>query len=121
MGKFDDFIAMPLSKQGKRLLREWMEIDKLCYLNKRISYLVRRRNGENLPVEYEIIYRIKSFTIQNDRTIIGIKNTRNHPQQSCFSGTVRTEQTKNAALLNAEANVVHRFLGGIMFLQVVQF
>jgi len=61
MGKFDEFQSKELSNQGKRLLHEWMAIDKLCFQNKRISYIVRRRNVEGLPVEYEIIYRIKSF------------------------------------------------------------
>ncbi len=61
MGKFDEFNGRILSPQGKRLLKEWMEIDKLCHLNKHIAYIVRRRNGENLPIEYEVIYNIQSI------------------------------------------------------------
>ncbi len=61
MRNFDEFLAMTLSQQGKRLLTEWMGIEKLCFQNKRISYFVRRRNGEGLPIEYEIIYLINSF------------------------------------------------------------
>jgi len=61
MGKFDEFGGRPLTAQGKRLLKEWMEIDKLCHLNKHISYIVRKRNGENLPIDYEIIYKIRSI------------------------------------------------------------
>lgn len=61
MGKFDEFALKTLSKQGKRLLREWMEIDKLCKNNKRLSYIVRKRNFDNLPVEFEIIFNIRSI------------------------------------------------------------
>lgn len=61
MGKFDDFTRMNLNNQGKRLLREWMEIDKLCRNNKRIAYIVRRKNFLGLPVAYEILYNIKSI------------------------------------------------------------
>ncbi len=65
MGKFDEFALKNLSKQGKRFLREWMEVDKLCKNNKRISYIVRKKNYDGLPVEYEIIFRV--------RCIIGVE------------------------------------------------
>lgn len=61
MGKFDEFAHKPLTKQGKRLLREWMAIDKLCKNNKRISYIVRKRNFDDIPVEYEVIFKIRSI------------------------------------------------------------
>lgn len=61
MGKFDQFLAANISGQSKRLLYEWMEIDKLCLNNKRISYIARRKNAEGLPIEYEIIYRVRSI------------------------------------------------------------
>ncbi len=50
-----------LTIQGRRLLREWEDIDSLCANNMRISYVIRRRNSESLPVAYEIIYKIKSI------------------------------------------------------------
>ncbi len=56
-----DLKRRKLTIQGKRLLREWEEIDRLCLDNKRISYIIRRRNSENLPVVYEIIYEIRSI------------------------------------------------------------
>lgn len=62
MGKFDQFQHMNLQGQSKRLLYEWMEIDKLCSNNKHIAYIVRRKNADGLPVEYEIIYKIRSIT-----------------------------------------------------------
>jgi hypothetical protein len=61
MGKFDQFQTTVISGQSKRLLYEWMEIDKLCQYNKRITYIVRRKNAEGLPVEYEIIYHVRSI------------------------------------------------------------
>jgi hypothetical protein len=72
MGKFDDFNEQILSPQGKRLLKEWMEIDKLCHLNKHIAYIVRRRNGERLPVEYEIIYNIRSITSVTEPKLVKV-------------------------------------------------
>ena len=61
MGKFDSFQREDISGQSKRLLFEWMEIDKLCHNNKHISYIVRRKNIEGLPIEYEIIYKVRSI------------------------------------------------------------
>ncbi|MHC1774103.1 MAG: hypothetical protein AB9834_01700 [Lentimicrobium sp.] len=66
MGKFDSFQRQDISGQSKRLLFEWMEIDKLCKNNIHISYIVRRKNSEGLPVEYDIIYKIHS--------IVGVKD-----------------------------------------------
>ncbi len=68
MDKISEIKKRELTIQGKRLLREWEEIDKLCLNNKRISYIIRRRNSENLPVVYEVIYKIRS--------IVGVKEAR---------------------------------------------
>lgn len=61
MGKFDNFKTINLNNQCKRLLHEWMAVDDLCKHNKRISYIVRRKNFLGLPVAYEIIYHIQSI------------------------------------------------------------
>lgn len=70
MGKFDVFQTVTISGQAKRLLHEWMDIDKLCQSNKRITYIVRRKNAEGLPIEYEIIYNIRSIVgVQEPSTV----------------------------------------------------
>ncbi len=61
MAKFDEFKMRELSPQGKRLLKEWIDVDKLCHNNKHINYIVRRKNIEGLPVEYEVVYHIRSI------------------------------------------------------------
>ena len=58
---FEAFDNAKLTQQGRKLLKEWKKIDKLCYKNEVISYIIRNRNREGLPVEYEIIYRLKSI------------------------------------------------------------
>ncbi len=61
MDTIPDLRRRKLTIQGKRLLREWEEVERLCLNNKRISYVIRRRNSERLPVVYEIIYKIRSI------------------------------------------------------------
>ncbi len=56
-----DLRRRKLSIQGIRLLREWEEIERLCERNKHISYIIRRRNVEGLPVVYEVIYYVNSI------------------------------------------------------------
>ncbi len=57
-----------LSKRGLRLLKEWKDIDELCHDNVCISYAIRKRNPEGLPIVYEIKYNIRS--------IIGVKEAK---------------------------------------------
>ena len=73
MNKFSEFKFRVLSPQGKRLLREWMDIDKLCNKNKYITYMVRKKNLDGLPIEYEIIYRIRSFVGVGDPETVELK------------------------------------------------
>lgn len=66
MSPFTDFDNKVLSPKGKRLLKEWKLIDKLCKNNKYIAYIIRKRNPEGLPVKYEIVYR-------NINSIVGVE------------------------------------------------
>ncbi|MBQ6155827.1 MAG: hypothetical protein IJK22_04415 [Bacteroidales bacterium] len=47
--------------RNARLLNEWMSIDERYMHNPEVSYIIRKRNAEGLPVIYEIIFNIKSF------------------------------------------------------------
>lgn len=58
---FEGYNRNNLSPQGKKLLKEWMKIEALSKNSDVITYIVRRRNREGLPLEYEIIYRLKSI------------------------------------------------------------
>lgn len=71
MSSISEIQKKPLSPKGKRLLKEWQLIDKLCKNNKYISYIIRKRNPEGLPIKYEIIYNnINSIvTIQQPQFI----------------------------------------------------
>ena len=67
---FEAFDNAKLSAQGKKLLKEWKKINDMCHDNDVINYIIRNRNREGLPVEYEIIFRLKS--------IVGIEETEEH-------------------------------------------
>lgn len=58
---FEGFTKVELSPRGRKLLKEWKKIDDLCEHSDVISYIIRKRNREGLPVEYEIIYHLKSI------------------------------------------------------------
>jgi hypothetical protein len=58
---FNMFRKRNLNVRELRKLEEWEKIDKLCDRNLRISYIKRKLNHEGLPIEYEIIYKIRSF------------------------------------------------------------
>ena len=47
--------------RNARLLNEWEAIDERYRHNPEVSYIIRKRNAEGLPVVYEIIFNIKSF------------------------------------------------------------
>ena len=58
---FEGYDRSMLTPQSKKLLKEWMKIEALCRNSDVISYIVRKRNREGLPLEYEIIYKVKSI------------------------------------------------------------
>lgn len=47
--------------RNRRLMHEWEAIDQRFRDDKQIVYVIRKRNSENLPVEYEIDFKVKSF------------------------------------------------------------
>ena len=71
----DSFNQKELMPRDNRLLLEWSELDELCSKRKAenprrpsISYVIRRKNVQGLPTEYEIWYRCKS--------IVGVQDTK---------------------------------------------
>lgn len=58
---FTPFDRRKLNAKNKALLAEWREIHELCQLREDISYTVVMKNKNDLPVIYDIIYKIPSF------------------------------------------------------------
>ena len=58
---FEGYRKDSLTPQGKKLLKEWMKIEALSHNSDVITYIVRKRNREGLPLEYEIIYNLNSI------------------------------------------------------------
>lgn len=75
IGAVDSFNQKEFSGREARLWQEWKDLDTLC--NKRkasspnprkpsLSYVIRKRSFNGLPIEFEIWYRVKS--------IVGVKD-----------------------------------------------
>jgi ubiquitin-protein ligase len=65
--KFEKYEQKELSGRDNRLLHEWKELDAFCAKNRHIAYIIRRINTMDLPVEYEIQYKLTS--------IVGVEDT----------------------------------------------
>ncbi len=65
--KFEKYDQKELSGRDNRLLLEWKELDHFCSRRKHINYIVRKINPMDLPIEYEIHYKLTS--------IVGVENT----------------------------------------------
>ncbi len=50
-----------------RLFNEWDKIDNYYAINSEISYIIRKRNPNGIPLAYDIIYQMKS--------IVGVENS----------------------------------------------
>lgn len=68
---FEGFTRDALTPRGKKILKEWMKIDKLSQNSDVIKYIIRKRNREGLPVEFEVIYNLKSIVGVKDSQING--------------------------------------------------
>lgn len=64
---FEGFNRETLSPRAKKLLKEWMKIDNLSHNSDVIKYIIRKRNREGLPLEFEVIYHLNS--------IVGVKES----------------------------------------------
>lgn len=47
--------------RNRRLMHEWSAIDQRFHDDPVISYTITRRNTENLPTQYEVVFKVKSF------------------------------------------------------------
>ena len=64
--------------RNRRLLLEWQKIEQMCLQHDEIEVKAIALNSDNLPLEYEVSYHIKSICgIENESNlnIPGIKNT----------------------------------------------
>ena len=61
MREVDNYKDKRYVGRNARLLNEWVAIDERYRHNQEVSYIIRKRNAEGLPVVYEVIFNIKSF------------------------------------------------------------
>ncbi len=70
VNEIDKFSQKDFEGRNARLLREWREIDALCKKRKAsspnplrpsLSYTIKKKNMEGIPIIYDIIYRCKSM------------------------------------------------------------
>lgn len=61
MSDIDKFRNNTYKGRNARLFKEWEAIEKRCEGDSEILCLVRKRNAEQLPIEYEVVYNIRSF------------------------------------------------------------
>lgn len=47
--------------RNRRLMHEWTAIDQRFKDDPNISYVIRKRNADNLPILYELVFKVKSI------------------------------------------------------------
>ena len=62
MREIDSFNDKILSGRERRLFNEWKKLDGIYANNEEISFIVRKRNPNGLPIKYDIIFAIPSIT-----------------------------------------------------------
>lgn len=59
--EIDLFEKEHLSGRNLRLFKEWEMIDRRCANDQEVNYIIRKRNGNGLPIVFDIIFLIKSI------------------------------------------------------------
>lgn len=62
MSDIDKYRDKKYRGRNARLFREWEAIEKRCEGDPEVMCLVRKRNEEGLPIVYEVVYNIRSFS-----------------------------------------------------------
>ncbi|HJN06069.1 MAG TPA: hypothetical protein QF480_05595 [Bacteroidales bacterium] len=81
---FEGYDKKVLTPQGKKLLKEWKKVDSLCQESDIITYIIRRRNRGGLPVEYEIIYGLKSIVGVNEPSTSNSSSENQLPREPIY-------------------------------------
>src|SRR6185503_7479855 len=66
----------------------------------------------------DISLGIEGFAFNKDLAFVGIKYTRDHADEGGLACAVGSQQAKDGPFIKIEADIVHRALGGEVFLQV---
>lgn len=61
MSDIDQFRGKKFRGRSRRLMEEWEAIEKRCNGDKELLCVVRKRNADQLPIAYEVVYNIHSF------------------------------------------------------------
>ncbi|MDR2010214.1 MAG: hypothetical protein LBQ22_07010 [Bacteroidales bacterium] len=73
MSGIDSYDEKNLSGRSYRLFKEWKAIDKRFKNDDKVEYIIRKPNGDNLPVEYDIFFHIKSITGVREKNANGLQ------------------------------------------------
>lgn len=56
-----DYEGIRFTGRNHRLLKEWETMEKRFKNDPEISYLIRKKNAEGLPVTYEVVFNVRSI------------------------------------------------------------
>lgn len=59
--EIDQYKQIRFVGRNRRLMHEWLAIDQRFHDDAVISYTITRRNQDNLPTQYEIVFKVTSF------------------------------------------------------------
>jgi len=59
--EIDIYRSKNFTGKDARLFREWEMLDKRIEKNPQIAYIIRKRNGNGLPIVFDIIFKVKSI------------------------------------------------------------
>lgn len=61
MREIDQYKQNRYVGRNRRLMHEWSAIDQRFHDDQDITYTITRRNQENLPTQYEVVFKVTSF------------------------------------------------------------
>ena len=99
---WQDYSPKLLSGRNRRLLHEWIQLDRALEHRKEIGYQVSRRNEQGMPTTYLITYRLRSICGVEQLEQLNEPNINNKPVfASCF--VMRISLPENYPCVDAPA------------------
>ena len=71
--EIDQFKQNRYVGRNRRLMHEWSAIDQRFHDDPVISYTITRRNQDNLPTQYEVVFKVTSFCNVEDPDEKGLR------------------------------------------------
>ena len=108
MNEIEEYKKKRFVGRNGRLLEEWETIANRFQDNEEIGVTIRERNGDGLPVVYEVVYKIRSFC--------GIKrNDQNELEEPLFADEFVMRISIGNNYPSCDGNLDIRFLAKDMF------